>query len=129
MPRFKKRYEDVIRPQLQKEFGYTNPLQAPRIEKVVLNIGAGEAAGDQKKIQSAVNDLTAIAGQKWPRNRNSMSVMRDANALPREISPRSHDVVFCKASVSKMDADRIGATISVKRIDETGRLRDAYKPL
>jgi len=63
-PRFKKRYEDVIRPQLQKEFGYSNPLRAPRIEKIVLNIGAGEAAGDQKKIQSAGNDLTAIAGQK-----------------------------------------------------------------
>jgi len=64
VPRFKKRYEEVIRPQLQKEFGYTNALQAPRIEKIVLNIGAGEAASDQKKIQSAVNDLTAIAGQK-----------------------------------------------------------------
>ena len=64
VPRFKKRYEEVIRPQLQKEFGYSNSSQAPRIEKVVLNIGAGEAASDQKKIQSAVNDLTAIAGQK-----------------------------------------------------------------
>ena len=64
VPRLKKRYEEVIRPELQKEFGYTNALQAPRIEKIVLNIGAGEAAGDQKKIQSAVNDLTAIAGQK-----------------------------------------------------------------
>jgi large subunit ribosomal protein L5 len=64
VPRFKKRYDEVIRPQLQKEFGYKNALQAPRIEKIVLNIGAGEAAGDQKKIQSAVNDLTAIAGQK-----------------------------------------------------------------
>ena len=64
VPRFKKRYEEEIRPQLQKEFGYTNALQAPRIEKIVLNIGAGEAASDQKKIQSAVNDLTAIAGQK-----------------------------------------------------------------
>jgi len=64
VPRFRTRYDEVIRPQLQKEFGYSNALQAPRIEKVVLNIGAGEAAGDQKKIQSAVNDLTAIAGQK-----------------------------------------------------------------
>ncbi|HEX3665981.1 MAG TPA: 50S ribosomal protein L5 [Rhizomicrobium sp.] len=64
MPRFKKRYEEVIRPALQEEFGYTNAMQAPRIEKIVLNIGAGEAAGDQKKIQSAVNDLTAIAGQR-----------------------------------------------------------------
>ena len=64
VPRFKKRYEETIRPELQKEFGYTNPLQAPRVKKIVLNIGAGEAASDQKKIQSAVNDLTAIAGQK-----------------------------------------------------------------
>jgi large subunit ribosomal protein L5 len=64
VPRFRKRYDEVVRPQLVEEFAYKNPLQAPRIKKVVLNIGAGEAAGDQKKIQSAVNDLTAIAGQK-----------------------------------------------------------------
>jgi large subunit ribosomal protein L5 len=64
VPRFRKRYDEIVRPELVKEFGYKNSLQAPRIKKVVLNIGAGEAAGDQKKIQSAVNDLTAIAGQK-----------------------------------------------------------------
>jgi len=63
-PRFKKHYLDVVRPQLMKQFGYKNMLQAPRIEKIVLNIGAGEGASDQKKIQSALNDLTAIAGQK-----------------------------------------------------------------
>jgi large subunit ribosomal protein L5 len=64
VPRFKKRYVDVVRPELMKKFGYKNKLQAPRIEKIVLNIGAGEGAADQKKIQSAQNDLTAIAGQK-----------------------------------------------------------------
>ena len=64
VPRFKQRYNDVIRPELMKQFGYKNVLQAPRIEKIVLNIGAGEGAADQKKIQSAQNDLTAIAGQK-----------------------------------------------------------------
>jgi large subunit ribosomal protein L5 len=64
VPRFKKRYLDVVRPQLMQKFGYKNVLQAPRIEKIVLNIGAGEGAADQKKIQSAQNDLTAIAGQK-----------------------------------------------------------------
>jgi large subunit ribosomal protein L5 len=64
VPRFKKRYNDVVRPELMKKFGYKNPLQAPRLEKIVLNIGAGEGAADQKKIQSAQNDLTAIAGQK-----------------------------------------------------------------
>jgi large subunit ribosomal protein L5 len=64
VPRFKKRYLDVVRPELMQKFGYKNMLQAPRIEKIVLNIGAGEGAADQKKIQSAQNDLTAIAGQK-----------------------------------------------------------------
>ncbi len=64
VPRFKKRYYEVIRPELMKKFGYKNPLQVPRVEKVVLNIGAGEGASDSKKIQQAQNDLTAIAGQK-----------------------------------------------------------------
>ncbi len=63
-PRFKQRYFEVVRPELMKKFGYTNPLQAPRIQKIVLNIGAGEGAADTKKIQAAQNDLTAIAGQK-----------------------------------------------------------------
>src|SRR3954462_12654479 len=64
VPRFKQRYNEVIRPELMKEFGYKNVMQVPKINKVVLNIGAGEAASDSKKIQQAQNDLTAIAGQK-----------------------------------------------------------------
>ena len=64
VPRFKKRYFDVVRPELMKKFGYKNQLQAPRIQKIVLNIGAGEGAADTKKIQSAQTDLTAIAGQR-----------------------------------------------------------------
>jgi len=63
-PRFKKRYAEVIRPELMKEFGYKNVLEVPKINKVVLNIGAGEGSQDTKKIQAAQNDLTAIAGQK-----------------------------------------------------------------
>lgn len=63
-PRLKKRYFDVVRPEMVKQFGYKNPMQAPRIQKIVLNIGAGEGAADTKKIQAAQNDLTAIAGQK-----------------------------------------------------------------
>jgi large subunit ribosomal protein L5 len=64
VPRFKKRYEEIVRPALMKQFGYKNTLEVPRIEKVVLNIGAGEGAQDGKKIQQAQNDLTAISGQK-----------------------------------------------------------------
>jgi large subunit ribosomal protein L5 len=64
VPRFKKRYSETVKPALMKKFGYTNAMQVPKINKVVLNIGAGEAASDSKKIQQALNDLTAIAGQK-----------------------------------------------------------------
>ena len=64
VPRFKKRYADVVKPDLMKKFGYKNAMQVPRINKIVLNIGAGEGAADSKKIQQAQNDLTAIAGQK-----------------------------------------------------------------
>jgi len=64
VPRFKKRYNEVVRPALMKEFGYKNALQVPKIEKIVLNIGAGEGASDSKKVQQALTDLTAIAGQK-----------------------------------------------------------------
>jgi large subunit ribosomal protein L5 len=64
VPRFKKRYTETVRPALMQKFGYTNQMQVPKINKVVLNIGAGEAASDSKKIQQALNDLTAIAGQK-----------------------------------------------------------------
>jgi len=64
VPRFKKRYNEVIKPELMKKFGYSNMMQVPRVNKIVLNIGAGEGSQDTKKIQAALNDLTAIAGQK-----------------------------------------------------------------
>ncbi len=84
VPRFKKRYVEIVRPQLMKEFGYKNAMQVPRIEKIVLNIGAGEAAGDQKKIQSALSDLTAIAGQKavLTRAKKAIANFKIRNGLP-----------------------------------------------
>ncbi len=57
-------YEKTIKPELVKEFGYKNELEIPRLTKIVLNIGVGEAALDKKKINGAVEDLTAISGQK-----------------------------------------------------------------
>jgi large subunit ribosomal protein L5 len=62
--RLRKHYNDVVRPNLMKEFNYTNPLQAPRLDKIVINMGVGEATTDGKKIDAAVADLTAISGQK-----------------------------------------------------------------
>jgi large subunit ribosomal protein L5 len=74
VPRFKKRYNDSIRPALMQKFGYKNAMQVPKLSKVVLNIGAGEAASDGKKIQQAVNDLTAIAGQKAVQTRAKKAI-------------------------------------------------------
>ena len=63
-PRLKERYRSEIAPALRKEFGYTNVMRIPRVEKVVINIGMGEAIADVKRIDNAVRDLTDITGQK-----------------------------------------------------------------
>ncbi len=57
-------YEETIRPELTKQFGYTNPMAVPRLVKITLNMGVGEAVGDRKIMDAAVADLTAISGQK-----------------------------------------------------------------
>jgi large subunit ribosomal protein L5 len=64
MTRLQQRYNDVVRPALVKEFSYKNPLQAPRLDKIVINMGVGEAVGDSKKIQAAAGELAQISGQK-----------------------------------------------------------------
>src|SRR5579884_76664 len=62
--RLQERYHESVRPALMQEFGYKNPMQVPRLEKIVINMGVGEAVQDAKKIDAAVNDLTAITGQR-----------------------------------------------------------------
>ncbi len=62
--RLKEVYDSKIRAALKAEFGYANDMEVPRIEKIVINMGVGEAVGDSKKIQNAVSELTAISGQK-----------------------------------------------------------------
>jgi large subunit ribosomal protein L5 len=62
--RLQKHYAEVVRPKLVEEFGYKNPMEVPKLTKIVINMGVGEAAGDQKKLDAAVADLTAISGQK-----------------------------------------------------------------
>jgi len=62
--RLQKKYREVIVPELVKEFGYTTPMQAPRLEKIVLNMGVGEATANAKALDDAVADLTIITGQK-----------------------------------------------------------------
>lgn len=64
VPRMQQRYRDEVRAKLQQEFGYKNPMQVPKLDKIVINMGVGEAAGDQKKLDAAVAELALIAGQK-----------------------------------------------------------------
>src|SRR6185437_6979173 len=63
MTRLHDRYKAEIRTALTQEFGYGNPMEVPRLDKIVLNMGVGEAVQDAKKIDAAVGDLTAITGQ------------------------------------------------------------------
>jgi large subunit ribosomal protein L5 len=64
LPRMQVHYREVVRAQMQKEFNYTNTFEVPTLEKIVINMGVGEAAADQKKLDAAVAELTLIAGQK-----------------------------------------------------------------
>ncbi len=64
VPRLKTHYEEVVRKQMQDKFEYANVMQIPKLEKIVLNMGIGEAVGDSKKARTAADDLTQIAGQK-----------------------------------------------------------------
>jgi len=61
--RLREQYETTIRPALMQEFGYQNPMQVPRLEKIVVNMGVGDAVQDSKKAEAAAADLTAITGQ------------------------------------------------------------------
>lgn len=64
MARLKEVYKNTIRAAMMEEFGYANEMQIPKLEKIVINMGVGEAAQDKKKIDAAVSELEAITGQK-----------------------------------------------------------------
>ncbi len=83
-PRMKKHYDEVVREQLIKEFGYKNPFEVPTIEKIVLNMGVGEAVNDTKKVTSAAGDLGLIAGQKpvITRARKAISTFKVRENMP-----------------------------------------------
>ena len=63
-PRLKTKYNSEIRAKLKEEFGYTNDMQIPKLDKVVINMGVGEAVSDSKKIKTALAEMEKIAGQK-----------------------------------------------------------------
>lgn len=83
-PRLKAEYKDRMRAALKEEFGYKNEMQIPKLDKIVLNMGIGEAVKDTKKVKSAEADLTAIAGQKAviTKAKNSIAGFRVREEMP-----------------------------------------------
>ena len=93
-PRLKAHYDKVVRGEMAKQFGYKNPMQIPRVEKVVLNMGIGEAVNDRKKVDAAAKDLAMIAGQRpvITRARRSIATykLRDGMPIGAKVTLRGH---------------------------------------
>ena len=83
-PRLRKMYDEVVRAKMIEEFGYKNPLEVPRIDKIVLNMGVGDAVNDTKKVTTAAGDLGLIAGQKpvVTRARKAISTFKVRENMP-----------------------------------------------
>jgi large subunit ribosomal protein L5 len=83
-PRLKRQYNDKVRAALVEEFKYSNPMQVPALEKIVLNMGIGEAVADRKKVDSAARDLALIAGQKpvLTKARKSIATFKLRDGMP-----------------------------------------------
>ena len=95
-PRLKQRYRDEVAPALMQEFSYGNVMQAPRVEKVVLNIGLGEANQDAKVLDAASGDLATITGQKPVITRAKRSIanfkIREGNAIGLMVTVRGNQM-------------------------------------
>ncbi|CAN1721265.1 large subunit ribosomal protein L5 [Hyphomicrobium sp. 1Nfss2.1] len=83
-PRMKSHYEKVVRDALQEKFKYANVMQVPKIEKIVLNMGVGEAVNDRKKVDSAAGDLALISGQRpvQTRSRKAIATYKLREGMP-----------------------------------------------
>ena len=93
MARLHKHYKDVVVGQLMKQFGYANVMQVPRLTKITINMGVGEAVADKKVIDHAVADLTKIAGQK--------PVVTKARKSIANFKVREHWPVGCKVTLRR----------------------------
>lgn len=111
MPRLRKLYDEVIRAKMQEEFGYKNPMEVPRVDKIVLNMGVGESTSDSKKAQVAADDLTQIAGQKALVTKARKSI---ATFKVREFMPLGAKVTLRKARMYEF-MDRL-VTIALPRV-------------
>jgi large subunit ribosomal protein L5 len=92
IPRLRTQYDKEIRTQLTEKFGYTNPMQVPALDKVVINMGVGEAVNDRKKVELAASDLALIAGQKPVVTHSRMAIatfkLREGQAIGCKVTLR-----------------------------------------
>ena len=92
VPRLQRFYVDTVRNDLMKEFGYRNVMEIPKLEKIVINMGVGEAAADGKKLDAAVADMTAISGQKPVRTKAKKAIagfkIREGQAIGCKVTLR-----------------------------------------
>jgi large subunit ribosomal protein L5 len=92
MSRLRERYHSEVVPALQKQFAYTNPMQVPRLEKIVVNIGLGEALQNAKAVEAAVADLAIITGQKPITTKAKRSIaqfrLRTGNTIGAKVTLR-----------------------------------------
>lgn len=90
--RFKQKYEKQIKADMKKKYGYKNDMQVPRLDKIVLNMGVGEATQDRGKMEGAVNDLALISGQKpivtRARQSNASFKVREGMAIGCKVTLR-----------------------------------------
>ena len=91
--RLQEHYDEVVRPTLMKEFGYTNPMQVPRLDKIVINMGVGEAVQDARSSTPRSSELTAIAGQK--------PVITQAKKSIASFKLRENMPIGCKVTLRK----------------------------
>ena len=91
-PRLRTEFDEKIRKLMAEKFGYKNPMQVPRLEKIVLNMGIGEAVNDRKKVEQAAEALTAIVGQKAVITKSRKSIatykLRDGQAIGCKVTLR-----------------------------------------
>ena len=112
-PRLKAEYHDRIKAAMTEKFGYTNPMQAPKLDKIVLNMGIGEAVADSKKATAALKDLTMIAGQKAvpTKARNSIAgfKLREGMVVGGKVTLRGDqmwgmDIIVCTTAKTDEEA-------------------------
>src|SRR5699024_5449646 len=124
--RLKQKYRDEIVPALQEEFGYKNVNEVPRIVKIVVNAGVGEAARDSKVIEGAINDLTLITGQKPMITKARKSIaqfkLREGQAIGAHVTKRGNRALEFMDRLISLALPRIRdfRELSAKQFDGNG---------